>query len=178
MQWVRTIRGPIQLRLKRTVLALSFLGLFLTGVLLFGRLAASPDAAEHSLLHIVPGALAALLTIVLLQVRVSHRATMRVAYIVFVVAVLIFAIGQLVESVGAFGWVDEEAKYLALTSLHNAIVDAGPYSFFIALMAIPWLIVATVARHRANTGPLLIAFGLGLDILVVLLVVYLAVTGQ
>lgn len=168
--WVRFV-----LRRKVTVGAVASLGLFLAGVLSYAGFAASPDAASHALSHVLGGTLAALLVIAVLHLKRPRRAFVRAAWTVFVVSFSVFAIGQLAESIGAFG---EEDKYLALNTLHDMVVFVPSVALFIAFMAVPWLVTGLLVRNRSNPGAPVAAVNIALDAAVAAVFVYLVVTGQ
>ena len=167
---------------KATLWALFSVGLVFVGVIVFATLYASPDARAHSLPHVLGGTPAAFLAIAALQLWKPRRPAARVAWTVFVVALLLLGIAQLAESVGAFGWVDDEARYPILTALHDAAVLAAPLGLFIAFMAVPWLVTAAVtkvdAAKRAGIGNKVIAVNVAIDMLVVGALAYLLATGQ
>lgn len=117
-------------------------GLAAVAVVIYAVFFASADARSHSLSH-VPGALA-----LFLALGGIRYGTTRVTRIVLIVALLFFGIGQLAESIGAFGWVNDEERYTAFTTLHNVGVFFTPMGLFTALMGIPWLITAVVAGQK------------------------------
>ena len=167
---------------KATLWALFSVGLVAAGVIAFATLYASPDARAHSLPHVLGGTPAAFLAIAALQLWKPRRPAARVAWPVFIVALLVFGIGQIAESIGAFGWVDDEARYPILTALHDAVVLAPPLGLFVAFMAVPWLVTAAVAKvdaaKPARMGNVVVAVNVAIDMLVVGALAYLLATGQ
>lgn len=177
----RNIRLAKLFQSKVTLWALLPVGLVFAGVVVFATLYASPDARSHSLMHALVGTPVAFLAVAALQLWKLRRPASQVAWTGFVVALLLFGIAQLAESIGAFGWIDEEARYPILTASHNVGV-AAPLSLFAALMAVPWLVTGALGRvdaaKSARFGNKVTAVNIGFDLLVVLALAYLVVGSQ
>jgi len=76
---IRTITASALPRHKGTLWAVSSLGLFFAGVLIFGRLVASPDEASHALEHLSRGAPIVLLALAFHRLWRPRSPSIRVA---------------------------------------------------------------------------------------------------
>lgn len=139
--------------LQKHPIAVTAIGAIAFGVVVaqVGLAAPIGDEGQHAVSHLGPG-IAALFLVVASRrvwpVPVAERAG-RVGCRVLLVGLAIFAVGQFVEAVGAFGY-RGDARVSNVAALHDVGVLLGPIGLLTTLAGIVWSAVTAVGRRRGS----------------------------
>lgn len=117
-----------------TVLALA---MFAGTIIVASTRYASPDAASHAYFHLGAGVPVFLLAVSLGWLwKPGGSRTLRGARILVVLGLLILGGGQLLESIGTFGYRGDDVIHPSLRTLHNTVLFAAPLALIIISFAI------------------------------------------
>ena len=144
---IRTIRTSILQLHKGTLWAVSSLALFVAGILIFGEFADSPDEASHALEHLSRGAPIVLVALAVHRLWRPRSPVMRIPRALFVLVALMFGVGQLEHSIGAFAG-DPPHIVAKLTSSQVAIIGLG------ILLAVANMVTAWRSRIQHTSSGL------------------------